>query len=1037
MPVDETLRLLLVRPRDFAVLSIRCIGFDVQDGALVASPGAAFVELTLPPQAIGEMVFDVFDGVPARARVSHTCWVTLAVPSGARLPLTADGFLDALAAMARATFDAPFGEDPAVVELPWGLLWAAQPVASADALVVDLPGAAVEGPSAATGLWHLRIEAASGLAMRPVRVFGDDGLTPPLNHDLRERIYSEGLPIPPTAPFVDLSALGGTLSAAGRWPTFFWQQETVLGRDMAVRTEAKGFLYPFGHRAVLVQDAQRVMDPPIGPATAGIQQRLTLVVTEPLRGRPEDGATARGFPFDEVEIIERTFDLGVTNDLDVGRFPRAAKQSDELERELAVDRQALTDAEAAIPALIAQRHLDNVAAAEVAFADAQRGGLTDDQRNLLAELEALWADFQAGGEFMGQSDYDAMVFLQRMRDDPANVAAVNQAYAFLQATYVEAQTEDLVADTQEVYDARWLRARIDEILSRMAAIQDAVKSAIAVFEWQRAPSGQRLQVPMRCDGVRFALPLLFVHDIDLPETEDLEQFAPALDNDIQRQIANAWATSEGRHVALPSLPLDLVRADVRQPGDVHPVHVLSILGTQYGDTFRPSLEQVVVELPAVRALVPEHDGLTRLTFDPDYLASGLVDEVALRLPDGLGVDFRAAADRSGGLISPVFQADALSRVAGPVDLRTLPGLPNPPDLGSVFADATLLGLPLGSVLDAVPEQLTIMPEPGGGARMTWKDMKLKSHGPLRVRPDTTLEMSVVQSPAETVTHCRVERFSLVLPPGAGDLVELSFEALAFTQRPGRPPDLAVDGLRVKLGGDLGLLQTLQDAVDLGDAAPQIHSTPTGMSASYTLAVPNVQAGVFLMRDIAVGVSIDVPFDGRPVVASLSFGSREHPFRVSVPPFGGSGYLAFKIAEEGIRQLEASLDFGATVSIGVGVATAEVHALGGVRFALEGDTVRLSGFLRIGGSVDVLGLVSVSVELRVELTYGGGVLSGRAIAVIEVDVTFWSGSIELDSGTYTFAGAQAPGPAPAVALHAPPPAMPDWQRYRDAFAPEHA
>jgi hypothetical protein len=198
--------------------------------------------------------------------------------------------------------------------------------------------------------------------------------------------------------------------------------------------------------------------------------------------------------------------------------------------------------------------------------------------------------------------------------------------------------------------------------------------------------------------------------------------------------------------------------------------------------------------------------------------------------------------------------------------------------------------------------------------------------------------------------------------------------------------------------------------------------------------------MFVMRNIAASVGVDVPFDGRPVVTTLAFASRENPFNLAVSLFGGGGYLVFEIAEEGVRRLEASLDFGASVAIGVGVAKAEVHALGGVRFLLRGADVEVTGFLRIGGSVDVLGLVSVSVELRLELTFvaarppeNRARLTGRATAVIEIDVTFWSGSIELDSGEYTFLG-PAPGEAapPASTIRTREPTLDDWQRYRDAF-----
>ena len=379
------------------------------------------------------------------------------------------------------------------------------------------------------------------------------------------------------------------------------------------------------------------------------------------------------------------------------------------------------------------------------------------------------------------------------------------------------------------------------------------------------------------------------------------------------------------------------------------------------------------------------------------------------MPDGIPVNFTQAADKAGGLISPVFKADVLSRLDGPVDGRALPGfLAGPPDLAAAFDGATILGMPLAALVESIdlPKPLAIVATPDGGASMTWKDLRLRSSGPFVAHPGTTFELTVVRSPAETVTRCTITDFTLVLPPGLGDLVRIHFQTLRFEQRPGRSPALDVEGLGLELGGDLGLLKTLQDAVDFGDNAPALRPLPNGLHAGYTLAIPETSAGAFVMRNIAVGVGVDVPFDGQPIVTSLSFASREDPFNLSVSAFGGGGYLVFEIAQDGIRKLEASLDFGATVAIGIGVATAEVHALGGVRFLLQGDRVAVTGFLRVGGSVDVLGLVSVSVELRIELTYIEGVLKGRATAVIEIDVTFWSGSIELDSGEYTFAGAEA-------------------------------
>jgi hypothetical protein len=170
-------------------------------------------------------------------------------------------------------------------------------------------------------------------------------------------------------------------------------------------------------------------------------------------------------------------------------------------------------------------------------------------------------------------------------------------------------------------------------------------------------------------------------------------------------------------------------------------------------------------------------------------------------------------------------------------------------------------------------------------------------------------------------------------------------------------------------------------------------------------VPSVTSGAFVMRDLAVNTRIEVPFDGRPVSLSLGFASRKNPFRLAVLMFGGGGYLELEVNHEGLQRLEAALEFGATVAVDFVVARGEVHAFGGVRFELAGGEVVLTGYLRIGGCIEVLGLVSVSVELCITLAYQSATnaLVGRATLVIEIDLTLWSDSIELDSGTWVLAG----------------------------------
>ena len=60
-------------------------------------------------------------------------------------------------------------------------------------------------------------------------------------------------------------------------------------------------------------------------------------------------------------------------------------------------------------------------------------------------------------------------------------------------------------------------------------------------------------------------------------------------------------------------------------------------------------------------------------------------------------------------------------------------------------------------------------------------------------------------------------------------------------------------------------------------------------------------------------------------------------------------------------LEASFEFGATAALDIGVASGEVHIMAGIYFAMQRKepanvmAATLSGYLRMGGSLSVLGI----------------------------------------------------------------------------------
>jgi hypothetical protein len=103
----------------------------------------------------------------------------------------------------------------------------------------------------------------------------------------------------------------------------------------------------------------------------------------------------------------------------------------------------------------------------------------------------------------------------------------------------------------------------------------------------------------------------------------------------------------------------------------------------------------------------------------------------------------------------------------------------------------------------------------------------------------------------------------------------------------------------------------------------------------------------------------------------------------------------------MKALEVALEFGAAASIDIGVASGEVHIMAGIYLSLqrkEGSTslaATLTGYLRMGGSLSVLGIVRISVEFNLSFTYEDpGKAYGRATLTVQVDVLCFSKSVEL-------------------------------------------
>ncbi|MGE5816188.1 MAG: hypothetical protein ACM36C_16990, partial [Acidobacteriota bacterium] len=304
-----------------------------------------------------------------------------------------------------------------------------------------------------------------------------------------------------------------------------------------------------------------------------------------------------------------------------------------------------------------------------------------------------------------------------------------------------------------------------------------------------------------------------------------------------------------------------------------------------------------------------------------------------------------------------------------------------------------------------------------------------------------------QSAPKITVVCSLKSFDLVLIAPAS-FIELNFEKIEFRVDTAAKMDVDVQLTDIKFVGPLSFVETLRDLIPLDGFSdpPFLDISPQGIDAGFTLALPNVAVGVFNLSNLSLGAGFTVPFIGQPLSVRFNFCTREQPFNLTVTLFGGGGFFAITIDPHGVQILEAAFEFGASISVDFGVASGGVHVMAGVYFRMEQGACTLAGYFRLGGHVSVLGLISASLELYLELRYEfeTGKAAGKASLTIEVEVFMFSASVTITCEK-KFAGSNGdPGVRDLMGLD-PALSLPDelaqidddtlypWRTYCEAFA----
>jgi hypothetical protein len=987
MPV-QSFSTFVIRPEDLLILSLefRNVNFDPPtpgNPARISGAAGAYLIVRFQPQHVIEQAFfqaSGFDPPPApggesppppgqvQSRLAGPSRLVFRVPPGESFDYTLEGVLEALTRLPQNVSPvgsyqpALLGCLPGAVVPPW-LRFPAPPVIAPPGetdTAIEAPYRLILSPDQyarwshamgpvshdeLTELWHTRLgtERSSGeVAVRAIWSpdFMPDTLqshwspadhsTPPFpfrtsldSRDRNELVHLTSnwhlgayMPLPVETERLMLTTLGAWLRLQGDWepPSMpsggsltveQWRHIATMGRDHYVRVVYAGYMFPFGHRAVLIKVTERKFsyrrDAQVPGMIAYLYQRMFIMIREPTRTY-----THRDIPFRSV-----TFKTRVTPDL------------------------------------------------------------------------ADPSDSDIGGH--GQS-----AFWPRIVTGPG--PEVVDFHFLLSATDWEGRTVEFTAPL--IY----IDKDIDET---------DVATIVSHYNTVESVTGERRQRGMGGQGVAFA---------------------PS-------------AASGDTTLETASISFEAIEKPAMTPH------------------FWPNMARARVDIPAVKQMLGK-SVLSTIVWEPTYTqasgqAIGNAGHVFAKINSSTPLDF--AVDKAGGLVAPNIDISGLSRAMGPVGGivdQMVSGNFKPQDIfdtgvklfGGIELWQIIQDLVFYDAAGAIEKLPAFVSVRDGNVIRTsykWKlsQQELVDTGLFVPKSNTEFSLEAIAevpldgSPPTLTIEGKLTNFAVVLLPTPAELelVHVNFNSAKFTAEMGKKPDVDVQLGAIEFKGILEYVARLMEYLPLDGFSdpPSLSVGPDGINVGFSFGIPTIGLGIMTLQNISLAAGVYLPFVDKPLNFHFAFCERHQPFVLTVSLFGGGGFFSIDIGIAGVQMLEAALEFGASVALNLGVASGKASIMGGFYFQMAGADFSLTGYFRASGSLSVLGIISVSCEFYLGLTYAskgisphGGTLWGQAKLTVKIKILFFSMSVSI-SMEREFAGSDPT----FQQLVAPS----DWALYCDAFA----
>jgi hypothetical protein len=543
----------------------------------------------------------------------------------------------------------------------------------------------------------------------------------------------------------------------------------------------------------------------------------------------------------------------------------------------------------------------------------------------------------------------------------------------------------------------------------------------------------------------FTSPLAFISST-LQQAEDVSGFLqPAVNayNTSSANLSRRQRSFQGQKVAFAPSSAQDGAADGKRgdtSAEVKTITLGATLPTPSGVSlpddqprFFPTWQEAEVRLPgAEQASGNALPAPVVIELHPEYLANGFQPSanpayIWAKLKDKVDLNFNGSGDKSGGIVTPNMQISGLSRskgvMSGPIDT-----IPTDFDPNQFFSGAKILGgilladiIKLANFGDGrkAPRITNNVVYPGGDntlppqaveTRLDWNpDIKGDPLNIFEPSSSTSLEVkgtfiTPIDPPAAPTYDIKGDLRNFwvnLIGDGSCLFLKFHFSKIVFTVSTGKKPDIDVDIDETEFAGQLEFVNPLKNFMSKLGSGFNLDITPTRVSVGLSLPIPNLTVGIVAIQNMRLGFKLCLPFTGEAARVRFNFCERDNPFLLTVFAIGGGGFFAIEVGLDGVERLEAALEFGASMALDLVIASGKVYIMGGIYFEMQkvgqpDETISLTAYIRMGGSLKILGLITISIEFYLGLTYQKppNELWGQAKLTVKIEILFFSKSVQL-------------------------------------------